>query len=63
MGGTQEEKAYQPIPIIHDFLDDGGNDIMCQYIQYNYDKIKVDVMDIIEEEIENKKDIPGFKEL
>ncbi len=58
-----ETKAYEQIPIINDFLDADGNDIMREQIQYNYDKVKVDVMDIIEEEIESKKDLPGFKDL
>ncbi len=58
-----ETRAYEPIPVIRDFLNDEGRDIMRDQIQYNYNKIKVDVMDIIEEEIEAKKDLPGFAEL
>ena len=58
-----ETRAYEQIPIINDFLDADGNDIMREQIQYNYDKVKVDVMEIIEEEIETKKDMPGFAEL
>jgi hypothetical protein len=30
---------------------------------YNYNRIKVDVITIIEEEFEEKRDLPGFKEL
>jgi hypothetical protein len=58
-----EMKAYEPIPVIRDFLDDNGGDIMRDQIQYNYNRIKVDVLDIIAEEFETKKDLPGFKEL
>jgi hypothetical protein len=36
---------------------------MRDQIQYNYNRIKVDVLDIIAEEFETKKDLPGFKEL
>lgn len=58
-----ETKAYKKIPIINEFKDEEGNDIMAQQIKRNYDRIKSDVLDIIEEEFETKKDLPGFKEL
>jgi hypothetical protein len=58
-----ETRAYRPIPVIRDFLDDDGGDIMRDQIQNNYNKIKADVLDIIAEEFETKKDLPGFKEL
>ncbi len=58
-----EMKAYEPIPVINDFLDAEGNDIMREQIQYNYNRVKVDVMDIIEAEFEEKKDLPAFKAL
>jgi len=48
----QEEKEYRKIPIINQFLDSDGNDIMQQQIQRNYDKIKADVLQIVEEEVE-----------
>ncbi len=58
-----ETKAYEPIPVIRDFLDEEGNDILAQQIQRNYDKIKADVIEIIQDEFEEKKDLPGFREL
>ena len=58
-----ETRAYEKIPIIRDFLDEEGNDILAQQIQRNYDKIKADVIEIIQDEFEEKKDLPGFKEL
>jgi hypothetical protein len=58
-----ETRAYQPIPVIRDFLDPDGNDILAQQIQHNYDRIKADVIDIIQDEFEEKRDQPGFKEL
>jgi hypothetical protein len=45
-----ETKAYKPIPIINEFKDENGNDIMEQQIERNYNRIKRDVLDIIEEE-------------
>ena len=58
-----ETLAYEPIPIIRDFLDDDGCDIMREQIQYNYDKIKVDVLDIISEELDRIKNDPELKHL
>lgn len=58
-----ETKAYQQIPIINDFMDDDGNDIMAEQIQYNYDKIKVDVFDIIEAEMDRIAKDPNLKHL
>lgn len=58
-----ETRAYEKIPIIRDFLDDEGNDIMAEQIQYNYDKIKLEVLDIITEELERIKNDPNLKHL
>jgi hypothetical protein len=58
-----ETRAYQPIPVVRDFLDPNGNDILAIQIQHNYDRIKADVIDIIQDEFEEKRDQPGFKEL
>ena len=58
-----ETKTYQPIPVINDFLDDEGNDIMAEQIQYNYDKIKFEVLSIVEAEMERIADDPNLKHL
>ncbi len=58
-----ETKAYRPIPVINEFRDAAGNDIMQQQIQRNYDKIKADVMDIVEEELQRIKADPNLKHL
>ncbi len=50
---SAEIKAYQKIPVINDFKDENGNDIMQQQIERNYNQIKRDVVNIIEEEKEN----------
>lgn len=58
-----ETKAYRPIPVINQFRDADGNDIMQQQIQRNYDKIKADVMDIVEEELQRIEADPELKHL
>ncbi|MFV0364613.1 MAG: mobilization protein, partial [Suipraeoptans sp.] len=47
-----ETKAYKKIPVINDFKDESGNDIMQQQIDRNYNQIKRDVINIIEDEKE-----------
>ncbi|MDE6857408.1 MAG: conjugal transfer protein TraG, partial [Alistipes sp.] len=58
-----ETKAYRPIPVINRFRDADGNDIMQQQIQRNYDKIKADVMDIVEDELQRIKSDPKLQQL
>ena len=48
---SDEEKKYKKIPVINRFLNEDGNDIMKQQIQRNYDKIKAEVLLIVEEEM------------
>lgn len=52
---SAEEKAYRKIPIINDFKDRNGDDIMMQQIQRNYDQIKADAQAIINEEMQRIK--------
>ena len=47
---SEEMKAYRKIPVINEFRDADGNDIMQQQIDRNYSQIKADVLQIIEEE-------------
>ena len=47
-----ETKAYKKIPVINEFKDSEGNDIMQQQIERNYTRIKADVVQIIEDEME-----------
>lgn len=58
---SAEEKAYQKIPIINDFKDRNGNDIMMQQIQRNYDQIKADAQAIINEEMRRIKNDPELR--
>ena len=58
---SAEEKAYQKIPLINDFKDRNGNDIMMQQIQRNYDQIKADAQAIINEEMRRSKNDPELR--
>ena len=55
---SAEEKAYRKIPVINEFKDKDGNDIMMQQIQRNYDRIKLDAQAIINEEMDRIKSNP-----
>ena len=58
-----ETKAYKKIPVINEFKDADGNDIMRQQIDRNYSRIKADVMQIIEDEMERIKNDPDLQHL
>ena len=55
---SEEEKNYKKIPVINDFKDENGNDIMMQQISRNYDQIKADAQAIINSEMERIKQDP-----
>ena len=48
----REEKAYKKIPVITDFTDGDGNDRMKETVQANYRRIKEEVKQIVQEELE-----------
>lgn len=58
-----ETKAYKPIPQIIDFTDENGNDTMKQQIQENYDRIKAECKQIVEDELERIKNDPDLAHL
>ncbi len=58
-----ETKAYRPIPVINEFRDAAGNDIMRQQIQRNYEMVKADAAQIIEQERLRIKADPALKHL
>ena len=58
---SAEEKAYQKIPLINDFKDRNGNDIMMQQIPRNYDQIKANAQAIINEEMRRIKNDPELR--
>ncbi|MDR1717662.1 MAG: YWFCY domain-containing protein [Prevotella sp.] len=60
---AREVRAYKPIPVITPFLDENGNDIMKEQIQRNYDRIKSEVRQIIEDEKIRIKSNPELRHL
>lgn len=59
---SAEEKAYRKIPVINEFRDKEGNDIMLQQIKRNYDRIKADAQAIVNEEMLRIKSDPELCE-
>ncbi len=55
---SNEEKAYRKIPVINEFKDKDGNDIMMQQIQRNYEQVKADAQSIVNEEMDRIKKDP-----
>lgn len=47
-----ETKAYKKIPTLTNFIADDGTDLMEQKIQENYGQIKLDVKQIVEDELD-----------
>jgi hypothetical protein len=48
---AREIKAYKPLPVIAEFLDKEGNDKMQEMIEHNYNQIKIDVKQIVADEL------------
>ena len=49
---AKETNAYKQIPIITDFTDENGNDIMDEMVKENYINIKNEVKQIVSDELE-----------
>jgi len=60
---ASETKAYKPIPVIAEFSDETGNDVMQQIIEHNYNQIKVDVKQIVAEELKRIENDPELQHL
>ena len=56
-------KSVSPNPVINEFKDADGNDIMQQQIERNYSRIKADVLQIIEDEMQRIKTDPDLQHL
>lgn len=48
---TAETKAYQPIPIIAEFLNEDGSDSLSETIEANYKRIKLEILTLVNAEI------------
>ena len=57
---AEEEKSYQKIPVITNFVDDNGVDHMQEMVQANYNQIKEDVRQIVTDELERIKNDPAL---
>ena len=60
---SAEAKAYQPIPIIAEFLNEDGSDSLSETIEANYKCVKQDILSLVESEIERIKNDPKLKHL
>jgi len=56
-----ETKAYKKIPIVNEFKDENGNDIMQEQIERNYSRIKDEIEQIVQDEMERIKADPELR--
>lgn len=56
-----ETKSYKKIPIVNEFKDENGNDIMQEQIERNYSRIKDEVEQIVQDEMERIKADPELR--
>ena len=60
---SAEMKAYQPIPIIAEFIKEDGSDNLKETIEANYKRMKQEVLTLVASEIERIKNDPNLKGL
>ena len=60
---TAETKAYQPIPIIAEFLNEDGSDSLSETIEANYKRVKQEILSLVKSEIERIKNDAKLKHL
>ena len=60
---SAESKAYQPIPIIAEFLNEDGSDSLSETIEANYKRVKQEILSLVASEIERIKNDPNLKHL
>ena len=60
---SAETKAYEPIPIIADFIKEDGSDNLRETIEANYKRVKQEVLTLVASEIERIKNDPNLKGL
>ena len=58
-----ETKAYQPIPVIAEFLNEDGSDSLSETIEANYKCVKQDILSLVASEIERIKNDANLKHL
>lgn len=60
---SAEMKAYNKIPIIAEFTDSDGNDILRETIESNYRRVKQEIIALVESETERIKNDPELSKL
>ena len=60
---SAETKAYEPIPIIADFIKEDGSDNLSETIEANYKRVKQEVLTLVDSEIERIKNDSNLKGL
>ena len=60
---SAEMKAYHPIPIIAEFTNEDGSDNLKGTIEANYKRVKQEVLNLVDSEIERIKNDPNLKGL
>ena len=60
---SAEMKAYKKIPVIAEFTDSDGNDILRETIESNYRRVKQEIIALVESETERIKVDPKLSKL
>lgn len=60
---SAEMKAYKKIPVIAEFTDNDGNDILRETIDSNYRRVKQEIIALVESETERIKNDPELGRL
>lgn len=60
---SAEMKAYKKIPVIAEFTDNDGNDILRGTIESNYRRVKQEIIALVESETERIKNDPELNKL
>ena len=60
---SAETKAYEPIPIIADFIKEDGSDNLRETVEANYKRVKQEVLNLVDSEIERIKTNPSLSYL
>ena len=60
---SAEMKAYQPIPVIVDFINEDGFDNLKETVEANYRKVKQEILSLVDSEIERIKNDSSLEHL
>ena len=60
---SAEMEAYQPIPVIANFIKEDGSDNLKETIEANYRKVKQEILSLVDSEIDRIKNNPMLSNL